>query len=206
VWQSPDPILAKYLPSGDKERDAKLPGMGGVQNSKNLAMYTYSHQNPVKYVDPDGNEAAPKWVLFILQPFTDVGKKEHYSRNENQPNPPKTIKQLPKDQFESYGKTPTHNLGATKDNVDIRGKVGKKFEGHQYVYDEKSGKLDKTDLNMGSFDKVSPTKDPAKHSSKDVVPWLMWGNTEKDPSTFFERTEALVETILRGPVTPEPVK
>jgi len=25
VWQSPDPILAKYFPTGDAERDSKLP-------------------------------------------------------------------------------------------------------------------------------------------------------------------------------------
>jgi RHS repeat-associated protein len=55
VWQSADPILAKYLPTGNKEKDAQLPGMGGAFNSLNLAMYTYGHQNPVKFTDPDGN-------------------------------------------------------------------------------------------------------------------------------------------------------
>ena len=29
--------------------------MGGAYNPLNLAMYTYGHQNPVKFVDPDGN-------------------------------------------------------------------------------------------------------------------------------------------------------
>jgi len=55
VWQSADPILAKYLPTGNKEQDAQLSGMGGVINPINLAMYTYGHQNPVKFIDPDGN-------------------------------------------------------------------------------------------------------------------------------------------------------
>jgi len=55
VWQSVDPILEKYLPSGDPEKDKNLPGMGGFFNSGNLAGYTYTHQNPVRYVDPDGN-------------------------------------------------------------------------------------------------------------------------------------------------------
>jgi len=57
VWQSVDPILEKYLPSGDPEKDKNLPGMGGFFNSGNLAGYTYTHQNPVRYVDPDGNVA-----------------------------------------------------------------------------------------------------------------------------------------------------
>jgi len=55
VWQSVDPILEKYLPSGDPEKDKNLPGMGGFFNSGNLAGYTQSHNNPVRYVDPDGN-------------------------------------------------------------------------------------------------------------------------------------------------------
>jgi hypothetical protein len=55
VWQSADPILGRYLPTGNKDHDAKLSGMGGVFNSFNLAVYTYAHQNPLKLVDPDGN-------------------------------------------------------------------------------------------------------------------------------------------------------
>jgi len=57
VWQSVDPILEKYLPSGDPEKDKNLPGMGGVFNPINLSVYAYSHHNPVSYLDPDGNEA-----------------------------------------------------------------------------------------------------------------------------------------------------
>jgi hypothetical protein len=55
VWQSADTILGEYLPTGNKEQDAKMPGMGGVFNSANLGLYTYTHQNPLKYLDPDGN-------------------------------------------------------------------------------------------------------------------------------------------------------
>jgi len=44
------------LPTGDHERDSKLAGLGGVFNSLNLALFTYGHENPVKYYDLDGNE------------------------------------------------------------------------------------------------------------------------------------------------------
>ena len=62
VWQSADPILGKYLPSGGNA--SNLPGMGGIYNSFNLGLYTYGHLNPVRYSDPDGN-------VVIGIPFTD---------------------------------------------------------------------------------------------------------------------------------------
>jgi RHS repeat-associated protein len=54
VWQSADPVLEKYLPTGGKEHDSKLPGLGGIYNPPNLGLYMYGHQNPVKFYDPDG--------------------------------------------------------------------------------------------------------------------------------------------------------
>jgi RHS repeat-associated protein len=54
VWQSPDPILANYLPD-ISEPNRRLLGMGGIFNSYNLSVYHYSAHNPVKYKDADGN-------------------------------------------------------------------------------------------------------------------------------------------------------
>ncbi len=45
VWQSPDPVLAAYLTD---------PGRG-INQPLNLALYSYSYQNPVNLKDPDGN-------------------------------------------------------------------------------------------------------------------------------------------------------
>ncbi len=42
------------MPTGDPKRDKNLPSMGGVFNSGNLNLFAYTHQNPIKYVDPDG--------------------------------------------------------------------------------------------------------------------------------------------------------
>jgi len=56
VWQSADPILSKYLPSGDQNKDRNLSGMGGVYKPLNLGLYSYGHANPVKFFDPDGKE------------------------------------------------------------------------------------------------------------------------------------------------------
>jgi RHS repeat-associated protein len=50
VWASVDPIIEEYL-SG-KRND-------GVFNSRNLAFYGYAYQNPIRLVDPDGNNPGP---------------------------------------------------------------------------------------------------------------------------------------------------
>ncbi len=55
-WISADPILEKYLPTGNKQKDQKLPGVGGVFNRVNLALYGYAHLNPLIYIDPNGEE------------------------------------------------------------------------------------------------------------------------------------------------------
>jgi RHS repeat-associated protein len=72
VWASADPILSRYLPSTPHEEMGlvklrmpavqnplpkfNLPGMGGVFNPANLALFSYAHQNPLRYVDPDGRQ------------------------------------------------------------------------------------------------------------------------------------------------------
>ena len=56
VWQSGDPILGKYLPS-IREAEQVLGIVGGVFESSNLGLYTYSRNNPVVLKDPDGNVA-----------------------------------------------------------------------------------------------------------------------------------------------------
>ena len=60
VWQSADPILGKYLPTGNMEQGAQLPS-GGVFTSFNTNLYHYAGLNPVKFVDADGNNFYAKY-------------------------------------------------------------------------------------------------------------------------------------------------
>lgn len=48
--------------------------MGGVFASPNLALYSYTHQNPVKFVDPDGNEpGVPDFTAYGAAGGTVIG-------------------------------------------------------------------------------------------------------------------------------------
>ncbi len=64
-WISADPILGKYLPSRIENKD-QLVGMGGIFNPFNLGLYTYAHNNPVIFKDPDGNFA---WKIPFVKAY-----------------------------------------------------------------------------------------------------------------------------------------
>ena len=54
-----------------RRRNGRLPGTGGVFNLVNLHVYHYAGNNPVKYVDPDGNAPNDSIFGFSLDPRED---------------------------------------------------------------------------------------------------------------------------------------
>jgi RHS repeat-associated protein len=62
-WLSGDPALDEYVPGAGQGPD-KLSGMGGVFNTINLHTYSYSLNNPVKYIDPDGRNPYTRYAVF----------------------------------------------------------------------------------------------------------------------------------------------
>jgi len=66
MWLSADPVVGKYIDDGIKwmrEMDGDEMVISreaaGVFDGKNMALYTYCHQNPIILVDPDGNKTWP---------------------------------------------------------------------------------------------------------------------------------------------------
>jgi RHS repeat-associated protein len=58
-WISADPMIEDYLPVRPVDKDSRehnqnLPGMGGVFNIVNLAVYHYGGNNPIIFTDPTG--------------------------------------------------------------------------------------------------------------------------------------------------------
>jgi len=67
-WLSGDPAMGDYVPSAPindeaRKRNGNLPGQGGVFNYVNFHVYHYAGNNPVKYVDPNGEVI---WIPIII--------------------------------------------------------------------------------------------------------------------------------------------
>ncbi|MCL2130053.1 MAG: hypothetical protein FWH35_06860, partial [Treponema sp.] len=85
-WISTDPAMGEYIPGAPvndeaRKRNGNLPGMGGVYNLLNLHTYAYTHNNPIKMKDPDGEQNIPgifgpqdffDFAAFVGDPFANL--------------------------------------------------------------------------------------------------------------------------------------
>ena len=85
VWLSVDPILEMYLPTGDKEKDKKLPA-GGVFFSYNLNLYHYAGNNPVKFIDSNGKYVESGWDIFCISVSATLFGRDIYNLATGDPS------------------------------------------------------------------------------------------------------------------------
>ena len=84
-WLTGDPAIYQgdYIPVAPINDDARkhnqnLPGMGGIFNIVNMHAYHYAGNNPVKYVDPDGESDLP--VRIIIRIYIEYIKAKNTTR------------------------------------------------------------------------------------------------------------------------------
>jgi hypothetical protein len=80
----------------------------------------------------------------------------------------------------------TYENNIHKMRGETENKVYTNADGREAVYD-KDGKLVTNSYNQGSFNFYSNEKEPIKKFLFDIAPWLKWGNTRDDPTSFDER-------------------
>ncbi|MGB4268289.1 MAG: RHS repeat-associated core domain-containing protein [Spirochaetota bacterium] len=89
-WISTDKYLEQYLPIKGNDDITMLPGNGGVYNSINLDVYSYGNENPIRYIDPDGNSTWDK-IVNTFKEYLGLPIKN---------KPPQYIRQTDKDRIE----------------------------------------------------------------------------------------------------------
>ncbi len=65
-------------------------------------------------------------------------------------------------------------------------------DGKDEVIFDKEGRIVTASEDYGTYNFSDPSTDPIGHFYEDVLPWLLWGNDEKDTTNMNQRLEAFV--------------
>ena len=147
-----------------------------------------------RYIESDANiknyNDMQKYMngFLVLAGWTEIQFKAiHFTRNKYQNSdvnyddisaPDSGFKKLPPE------KSIFHQIGAGNENNE----KWTNDKGEEYVFNPSTNppKLVTNATNIGTYNFI-PESDLAGHYLLDVLPYLLWGNSESDPTTFEER-------------------
>ena len=134
-----------------------------------------------------------------------ISKKEHYARNQYNTDLPQTEREML--QLVKKGewiRSKKSEAACHQNNVTDGCENGKYIskDGHrEVVYSREEGHIGEivtNDEDMGTYNFASYKDDPAGHVKKDLIPWLIWGNTPDDKTTFIERSFKSLKGKIEG--------
>jgi hypothetical protein len=71
-------------------------------------------------------------------------------------------------------------------------------DGHREAVYGPDGKLVADGMNDGTYNYFNPHSDAVRHFFFDMHPWILWGESAKDPTTVNERIFSYVSDLERG--------
>jgi RHS repeat-associated protein len=165
VWQSADPIVAKYMPSLRGQTLHNLPGVGGVYNPVNLSMYTYSHANPIVFKDPDGRHAIFQHRRILQASLTGKYAVSEYAMRIMKQETG-AVDRCDRCQSSSMDQTNVHGMAGFKADgtMQTRGEAVKTTEAE---IDSKIAKA-VTQAGAGDYEKALRSLTSATHSVTDA--------------------------------------
>ena len=152
-----------------------------IEYAGGINIYAYCGNNSVNFVDPMGLR---RYGPYHGKTWLDYLKKYHYERNKHQaPGSKKFDKsKLKKENYDFDVPSDYHQHGVP----DNSNRKVVSPDGHsEYVYD-KNDDLVEDPANKGTYNYYSPDN-WFGHSLFDILPYLLWGNSEDDPTGWLDR-------------------
>lgn len=70
-------------------------------------------------------------------------------------------------------------------------------DGHyEVIYNIKTGEKVTDPRDIGTYNYYNPVTNGVMHGLVDVVPWLIWGNSEEDSTTVIERLAYMIYDVF----------
>ena len=154
--------------------EINVPNAWSIMQANNL--YVYCGNNPIICSDYTGLILTPQMQEFVI----GLMKEAHFSRNENNINLPETQNDAKDAGWNDGVAANCHQFTAEAgENVKYVSPDGKR----EAIYDS-NGILVTSDEDVGTYNYIPSGNvfESVGHFFVDILPWIIWGNSEKDPT------------------------